>query len=109
MKPGVRKATLEYHFKFHDTDAHRAITIQDVALHFEMAHPMLENRIANPWQRPLALLLCDLNRCHLLQLGQIPASLRIAFRRLERNMNKELDPLLFRIRAPEAATDPVDL
>ena len=43
-----------------------AVTVQTLALHFEIAHPMLVNRIAYPCQRPLAAFLCELQRCQLL-------------------------------------------
>ena len=62
-QPDVRKTALEQHFKFDDAGVHHAVTIQDAALHLEMAEPILVNQLTNSFQRSLANLLCDLLRC----------------------------------------------
>jgi len=62
-----------------------------------MTNPMLANELAKPFQRPLVRLLCNLLRWHrLLDLGEYPASLRIAFRGLKRNMKLEENRFHFR-------------
>jgi hypothetical protein len=63
-QPDVRETALEQHFKFDDADAHHSVTVQDAALHLEMADPMLVNQLTSPFQRSLVSLLCDLLWCH---------------------------------------------
>jgi len=59
---------------------------------------MLVNKLTGPTQSPLAFLLCEFSWCHgLLQLCEIPASRGIAFRKIKRDMNIEVDPFCFRV------------
>ncbi len=80
--------------------------MMSAALHSEVPHPMLVNEFPNLLHGPLGSVLGDLLRWHrLLNLGDIPAGLRIAFGGFERNTNVEVDPFHFwGVRSERAKT-----
>jgi hypothetical protein len=73
----VREAAFEQHFKLDDADAHHSITIQETALHLEMAEPILVNELTNSFQRSLMSSLWDLfDRSGVIDLNSLATHLR---------------------------------
>jgi len=103
----VREASLKQHSKFDEVRTHHARTIQDPALHLEMAHTMLVDHLSEIFQRLLSSVLCELCfllRCHrLFELSEIPMRLCVKFLGVEWNMHIEINPFRFRFRSEAAA------
>jgi hypothetical protein len=103
----VREASLKQHFKFDDVRTHHARTIQDAALHLEMADTMLVDHLAKIFKCLLSSVLCELCFllwCHrLFELSEIPTHLCVKFLGVEWNMYIEINPFRFRFRSEAAA------
>ena|SRR5271154_2010131 len=105
----VREASFKQHFKFDDVGTNHAGTIQNPAIHLEMADTILVDQLSKILQRLRLSGLCELLflllRHRLYEFSEVPTRLCIEFLGVELNMHIEINPFRLRVGSEPASNE----